>query len=317
MVYPTATEAEYPALLSNRMAACVGEGLTPQVHPRLKDLLTHSLGAQTIRHPPLVPEYKDFAYLDQPVDLHSYKLLASPVQGASTETLEKETPQKKSRVRHTYKYGILREPAEFLERARQVVHPIDTEHFIHEATHEAIKYVIATDPVTLAKQRLQVVLNLRKIADELAPKEKELKDSMDPQLRERLKAKNVVLFEHILKKLGYEDLGVIDLLVKGVSLVGMQKAPSGYKPLVVPATMTQDELEASAFWRRKSVMGAKADLAPADEEELAAAAQKEVGLVFLEGPFTESQLDSFLWPSKVAPEPEVRLAPGTQQSPSD
>ena len=52
MVYPTATEAEYPALLSKRMAACVGEavrrlGLTPQVHPRLKDLLTYSLGAQT------------------------------------------------------------------------------------------------------------------------------------------------------------------------------------------------------------------------------------------------------------------------------
>ena len=70
MVYPTATEAEYPALLAKRMAACVTEavlplGLEPQVHPRLKDLLTYSLGAQTIRHPPLVPEYKDFAYLDQ------------------------------------------------------------------------------------------------------------------------------------------------------------------------------------------------------------------------------------------------------------
>ena len=48
MVYPTATEAEYPALLSKRMAAHLG--LTPQVRPRLKDLLTYSLGAQTIRH---------------------------------------------------------------------------------------------------------------------------------------------------------------------------------------------------------------------------------------------------------------------------
>ena len=82
---------------------------------------------------------------------------------------------------------------------------------------------------------------------------------------------------------------MIDLLVKGVPLVGMQKAPGGYRPLVV----TQGELEASALWRRKSVMGAKSDLAPPDEDELAAAAQKEVGLGFLEGPFTESQLDSF------------------------
>ena len=139
---------------------------------------------------------------------------------------------------------------------------------------------------------------------------------MAPQLRERLKAKNIVLFEHILKKLGYEDLGVIDLLVKGVPLVGMQKAPSGYKPLVVPATMTQDELEASALWRRKSEMGAKSDLAAPDEEELAAAAQKEVGLGFLEGPFTESQLDSFCGHQKGLLNPRFALHQG-QQSPSD
>ena len=300
MVYPTATEAEYPALLAKRMAACVTEavlplGLEPQVHPRLKDLLTYSLGAQTIRHPPLVPEYKDFAYLDQPVDLPSYKLLASPITGANTETLDQdgETPRKKSRVRHTYKYGILRDPAEFLEQAKQVVHPMGTEHFINEATHDAIRHVVTTDPVTLAKQRLQVVLNLRKLADEPAPREVELKGNMDFQLRERLKSKNIVLFGEILKKLEYDDMSVVDLLVKGVPLVGMQEAPKGYRPLVVPATTTQDELEASAFWRRKSVMGAKPDLAPADEEELVAAAQKEVDLGFLEGPFTEAQLDDF------------------------
>ena len=272
MVYPTATEAEYPALLAKRMAACVTEavlplGLEPQVHPRLKDLLTYSLGAQTIRHPPLVPEYKGFAYLDQPVDLPSYKLLASPITGANTGTLDQhETPRKKSRVRHTYKYGILRDPAEFLEQAKQVVHPMDTEHFINEATHEAIRHVITTDPVTLAKQRLQVVLNLRKLADELVPREVELKGSMDPQLQERLKSKNIVLFGEILRKLEYDDMSVVDLLVKGLPLVGMQEAPKGYRPLVVPATTTQDELEASSFWRTKSVMGAKPDLAPADEE---------------------------------------------------
>eukprot|EP00913_Durusdinium_trenchii_P018084 g16992.t2 len=129
---------------------------------------------------------------------------------------------------------------------------------------------------------------------------------MAPQLRERPKAKNIVLFEHILKKLGYEDLGVIDLLVKGVPLVGMQKAPGGYRPLVV----TQGELEASALWRRKSVMGAKSDLAPPDEEELAAAAQKEVGLGFLEGPFTESQLDSFYGHQKWLLNPRFALHQG-------
>lgn len=298
VVYPTAAEAEYPRLLAQRMAACLLQtvhslGLTPHIHQRLKDLLTYNLGAQKLRHPPLITEYRDYAYLDQPVDLDSYKLLASPIQGANTETSEPCMDTKRFRIRHTYKYGILRDPLEFLSEAKQVQHPVDSESFLHEATKEAIKEVVSSDPVVLAKKRLQVILNLRKLADELKPADEMLKESMSLQVLDRVRSKNIALFRHILQQLQYEDMGVVDLVASGVPLVGMQEAPPGYKPLVVPATMTQDELEASALWRRKSLMSPRSELDEIDEEELVSAAKKEVELGFLAGPYTEAELDQY------------------------
>ena len=67
IAFPTAAEAEYPSLLCDRMANCVLQmartlGVTPQIQPRLKDLLKLNMGQQTVRHPPLVPEYKTFVF---------------------------------------------------------------------------------------------------------------------------------------------------------------------------------------------------------------------------------------------------------------
>jgi hypothetical protein len=67
IAFPTAAEAEYPALLCKRMATCVSDmattlGVVPQVSSRLKDLLKLNLGQQTVRHPPLIPEYKEYVH---------------------------------------------------------------------------------------------------------------------------------------------------------------------------------------------------------------------------------------------------------------
>ena len=62
VVFPTAMEAEYLTLLCNRMAECVRKsaeqmGVIPSLQPRLKELLNLSLGHQTLRHEPLIPEH--------------------------------------------------------------------------------------------------------------------------------------------------------------------------------------------------------------------------------------------------------------------
>ena len=63
-------------------------GVQPAVPPRLKELLNLTLGQQTLRHAPLIPEYMDMVFLDQPSSNEAYKLLAAPFsQGQDTTEL--------------------------------------------------------------------------------------------------------------------------------------------------------------------------------------------------------------------------------------
>ena len=164
IVFPTAAEAEYPALLCRRMANCVQQmaqtmNITPKVSARLKDLLKLNMGQQTVSHPPLVPEYKSYVYSDVPESNEAYKLLAAPpFQGAeSTEQQpnSEEAPRKRSRT--TFKYGVWHTPEEFLQKAAEVRHPMDQDLALHQLTKEAIQKVVHTCPTKLAKERLAAV----------------------------------------------------------------------------------------------------------------------------------------------------------------
>ena len=84
---------------------------------------------------------------------------------------------------------------------------MDDESYLHEATKEVIKKVVHTDPLVLAKVRLATVFNLRKLTDELREKEATLTQSLHPDVRKRAESKNIALFEHVLQKLGFCDMG--------------------------------------------------------------------------------------------------------------
>jgi len=296
IAFPTAAEAEYPGLLCDRMAHCVLQmakklGVTPQIQPRLKDLLKLNMGQQTVRHPPLIPEYKTFVFSESPLPDPAYKLLAAPLQqGAeSTEQLEhQETPRKRSR--RTFKYGVWHSPEEFLHKATGVQHPMDCESVSHPITIEAIDKVVNTCPTKLAKDRLTAVFKIRKMSAELSQKERDLKATMHPDVRRCVQTKNVSLFECLLLQLGYWDLDVVNLLKHGVPPVGLQPAPEGYQKQMVPASMTEDELTRTAKWRRQAIMTSSRRVNPSEEKALLEATTEEVQRGFLQGPYTEDEM---------------------------
>eukprot|EP00435_Cladocopium_sp_Y103_P057714 s379_g20.t1 len=217
IVFPTAQEAEYPALLCNRMADCV----------------------QTAA-----------AQLDV-------------------------TP-------------------EFLQKAEKVMHPMDQESFLHEATKTAIRKVVHTDPVALAKERLATVYRLRKLTDELRESEQNLKKSLHPDVRQCVNSKNISLFKYLLETLDFWDMGVIGLLCEGVPLVGLQDQPNGYQGMLVPASITEDELATTAPWRRRSLMESRKSASPEEENALLDATAEEVSRGFLGGPYSESEISVLL-----------------------
>ena len=297
IVFPTAAEAEYPALLCRRMAACVLQmaqsmNIKPEVPAKLKDLLKSNMGQQTLSHPPLVPEYKTYVYTDVPETKENYKLLAAPhptgVESTEQQPDIGETPSKRSRT--TYKYGVWHTPEEFLQKASEVRHPMDHDLRLHSITKDAIQKVVHTCPTKLAKERLAAVFRVRKMATELCKDEAALKSSMHPDVSRCVNTKSILLFEQLLQHFGFWDMEVVNLLKHGVPLVGLQPSPEGYQKLLVPACMTEDELPQTARWRRQSIMQGARQLTTTEEKALMEATDNEVERGFLQGPYSEAEM---------------------------
>ena len=262
--------------------------ITPKVPATLKDLLKFNMGQQTVSHPPLVPEYKTYVFSDVPESNEAYKLLAAPpLKGAeSTEQQpnSEEAPSKRSRT--TFKYGVWHTPEEFLQKASEVRHPMDHDLMLHPPTKEAIHKVVHTCPTKLAKERLAAVFKLCKMSSDLSQKEVELKSSMHPDVSRCVKTKNILLFEQLLKHFEFWDMEVVNLLKHGVPLVGLQPPPEGYQKMLVPASMTEDELLQTAMWRRQSTR----QLTTTEETALLEATANEVERGFLQGPYNEAEM---------------------------
>ena len=319
VVFPTAAEAEYPNILCKRMAQCVLDrvalhGIKPMPSKRLKDLLKLGLGSQTIKHSPLVPEYKDFVYLDEAAPNPAYKLLAAPPQQGPNNAEQHETDEAPSkRPRTTFKYGIWHEPEEFLQKAVEAKHPIDHDSFLHQITKDAIEQVVGTCPTKMAKERLSTVFHVRKLAADLKSQEGALKADMHSDVSRCVRSKNILLFETLLRQLEFWDMEVVSLLKLGVPIVGLQEPPNGYQKLLQPASMTEDELVNTAKWRRHSLMSAARSLSAEEEDALVEATAVEVEKGFLQGPYTEEEMSVLMGTDGWSLNPRFVLFQGSNQ----
>ena len=75
-------------------------------------------------------------------------------------------------------------------------------------------------------------------------------------------------------QLDYWDMG--DLLKNGIPLVGLQPAQDGYTKHLVPASTTDEELMASAVWRRRALMCKHRDWTAEEQQALLEATSEEV-----------------------------------------
>ena len=129
------------------------------------------------------------------------------------------------------------------------------------------------------------------IAKRLALAEKLAKVKMDKNVAEVTKAKRIELWEKLLTQVGFEDMEVVRYMREGVPLTGWEDESALYKQRWAPPTMTTEQLDHSALWRRKALMGK----AFTDEERglaklLMEETMKEVSAGFLDGPFLESDI---------------------------
>ena len=144
--------------------------------------------------------------------------------------------------------------------------------------------------IKLAKARIQAVITIKQMAEELEDREKEFKAKMDPVVSAILKPKRLLLWKSLLTAAEYDDMGIVDLVASGIPLTGSHGAVPALPEKLVPATDSHASLLASAPLRRLSIISRKKETSEKEQADLTEAADAEVKRGEIEGPYSEDQI---------------------------
>ena len=125
--------------------------------------------------------------------------------------------------------------------------------------------------------------------------ESALRQAMPAHVNQVTSGKQLVLFRRLLEETGFEDMTVCDMMEQGVSLIGSEPPSDLYWKKFQPASMTAQQLDYQAVWRRRAAMGK----IPSEEElqqeaDLETESLSEVKAGFLQGPFSEREVSEKL-----------------------
>ena len=228
--FSTAQEAEYPAELCQEFAALLAQSLhLPQC------LEPPSNGRPPLPQPRksarLISEFVGFSDTP-PSDGRPFKELTSNFWGESG------------------RYGLFRFPLEFLNCAMQLQHPFDVMHFVPDQVKRNIFNILSKGHAAFAGKRIGLIRKLIGLRKELQYEEARFHSLLPDHVRQVVKNKNILLWHHLLRETGFEDLAVLDLM-KGVDLIGTPDKSPLFGLKDVPASSTPDLLLEASQWRRE------------------------------------------------------------------
>ena len=329
--FNTADEAEYPALLAQCMAARVRvfvQESRPSVFQselRLRDLASAAAQKQRRRHPPLLPEFAEVLWVprgqsSQPqfktlttlstkgVDLGEDKRLpedrsqpaapsplgfpSSPALGVNTT---KETPSLGQGEEDFVRVGRFRSPQEFFDRAITLAHPVDTVNPVDQSTLDAIDFCASQSKQHVDMIRKLAILKLKLLIKKLAPEERRLHQRLPASVQKVVRNKNLLAWQALLQEHGFDDMDVFRLMTEGVRVTGSQPHPPAFDVKLVPATLSVQQLRETAKVRRQAMILDRGR--PGDPEHprlLLESTMEEVDREFLEGPFTQEEVNQVL-----------------------
>ena len=142
--------------------------------------------------------------------------------------------------------------------------------------------------------RLEALKQVNELAMNLAGDEKALRESMHPDVEKVTRRKAICLFRSLLKETRFPDMGVIDLLVQGVPLVGEEPPSPLFAKRHKPSSLIPEQLEAQCALRREALKASRAHASQDDLRDLVAETSAEVQAGFMTGPHcSEREVLSF------------------------
>ena len=185
-------------------------------------------------------------------------------------------------------FGVQLQPDAFVQRAMQVEHPMSVESCLPEVLHQTIVFLANTSDLDVMKVRMQFVKRWVARAEQLKPKESELRVEMDQHVSKVTQQKRILLFEEILKDLSYPDMQVIQELKLGANLVGEVPVTNMLPQKRTQPLLTEQALCSRSFLVRSTV---RASVGPSGDEEMDASiweqTMEEVSKGWLAGPLSD------------------------------
>ena len=307
--FPTKAEAAYPELLCQRVAQIVrleaierGATVDPNAYkPADRQADTrinrkHGLAAL----PPVVAEYK-LVTDTNPGPAVQYKVISTlPSSGKKGDDHALGLRGTQIQLSEEYKvgnalYGVYRDHKEFLDAALTAQHPMDTACHIPEVLARNIAKVLNDGPKLVNARRKLEVLKIKKRAVQLQQEEERLHSSMDPEMAQLMKGKNLLLWRELMKQTGVDDPTLFDECVAGFRLVGQAPTSPQFPHGFVPMQQTPEELQRKAVWLRKSNTSKCRSTGRGDLDELVwKQTLEERDLGWLKGPFDEPEIDALV-----------------------
>ena len=308
-VFPTKAEAAYPELLCQRVSQLVrlnaierGATVDPNAYRPAGQLdearinRKHGLAAL----PPIVAEYKLVTDTMPPADTQHKVISTLPSSGkwGDDHTLSARGTQ--VQLSDEYKvgnalYGVYRDHKEFLEAALSAQHPIDTACHVPDTLARNVAKVLSDGPQLVNARRKLEVLKIKRLAAQLQQEEKRLHESLDPEMENLMKDKNLLLWRELMVQTGFDDPTLFDECVAGFRLVGQASSSPQFPHGFIPMQQTPEELQRKAIWLRKSNAAKCRSTGRPELDTLVwnqTLEERDVG--WLKGPFTEKEIDEMV-----------------------
>ena len=282
--FDTSIEGAYPDLLCKRLSEQLAQTWPSPIQPRdswsLRMQTTSYTSKQHKRFPQLIPEFLkvfDMDLTQQPLPPLCKQLGPSTPGGTSMGIS---------------KVGQFHSVRQFLDKAMNLQHPIDTLNPVPDSTQKAIFNILTKGPFEIASERTGKIKHILDLDKKLQDEEKALHKTLPPYMRRVLKGKKIILFKELLRETSYDDMEVCDFLQNGTQLFGHHSVPPYASTKIVPAVSTADQLQRESVWRRKAL---RTDADVETAKLLDAQSMDEVSRGFLSGPFTtEAEVSDFL-----------------------
>lgn len=190
-------------------------------------------------------------------------------------------------------FGVFRTPFEFLGRALQLEHPLDTPSLVDKSNLKAMLMIRDKSKADVMQFRARQLRKYTKRAAELASDEALLKQSLDKDVRKVLESKRLLLFKEMALDAGVGDENLFSELSQGFRLTGVMPQSNQFPTQWKPAMISVEQLRESSVWARKMIyascrrVGSDPEVAAAVFEET----QQQLQDGWVKGPYTSKQLD--------------------------